>query len=129
MEKPPLYILGKWQSIHDKAGNGWASSPDILRRLLTLPFETRRNSRKAFQFTVLNKATVDVLGCDYITAFGVAVSLQQCLLGYIYHIGVGSNVVCSTTIGNARASMSGMDNGTFHAFLCLYVLIYSIHHK
>ena len=82
-----------------------------------------------YDIVVLNLATVDVLGCDYITAFGVAVSLQQCLLGYIYHIGVGSNVVCSTTIGNARASMSGMDNGTFHAFLCLYVMKYSIHHK
>ena len=28
----------------------------------------------------------------------------------MYHIGVGSNVVCSTTIGNARASIHGTDN-------------------
>ena len=81
-------------------------------------FETRRNSRKAFQFTVLNIATVDVLGCGYITTFGIAIFIAM-PLGYIYHIGVGSNVVCSTVIGNARAAMCGMDNGTFHAFLCL----------
>ena len=31
-------------------------------------------------------------------------------LGYYIHIGVGSNVVCSTTIGNARASIRGTDN-------------------
>ena len=31
-------------------------------------------------------------------------------LGYYIHIGVGSKVVCSTTIGNARASIRGMDN-------------------
>ena len=30
--------------------------------------------------------------------------------GYYIHIGVGSNVVCSTTIGDARASIRGMDN-------------------
>ncbi|MBR0275625.1 MAG: UpxY family transcription antiterminator, partial [Prevotella sp.] len=31
-------------------------------------------------------------------------------LGYYIHIGVGSNVVCSTAIGNARASTRGTDN-------------------
>ena len=31
------------------------------------------------------------------------------VLGYYIHIGVGSDVVCSTTIGNARASESGID--------------------
>ena len=41
-----FYIIGKWQPIHDKAGNGWASSPDILRRLLTLCFKTHRNLAK-----------------------------------------------------------------------------------
>lgn len=30
--------------------------------------------------------------------------------GYYTHIGVGSNVVCSISIGNARASIRGMDN-------------------
>ena len=116
MEESPLYLIGKWQSIHDKAGNGWASSPDILRRLLTLPFETRRNSRKAFHFTVLNNATVDVLGCGYITTFGIAIFIAMPLRLYIYHIGVGSNVVCSTVIGNARAAMCGMDNGDVPRF-------------
>ena len=29
----------------------------------------------------------------------------------VYHIGVGSDVVCSTIIGNARASVCGTDNG------------------
>ena len=32
--------------------------------------------------------------------------------GAIIHIGVGSDVVCSTIIGNARASGSGTDNRT-----------------
>ena len=33
----------------------------------------------------------------------------------IIHIGVGSDVVCSTIIGNARASVCGTDNRRFHA--------------
>lgn len=46
--------------------------------------------------------------------------------GYVIHIGVGSDVVCSTTIGNARASIRGMDNRTIPRFFmsvfkCLYV--------
>ena len=32
---------------------------------------------------------------------------------YIYHIGVGSNVVCSTVSGNAKASESGTDDERF----------------
>ena len=31
-------------------------------------------------------------------------------IGFDCHIGVGSDVVCSTLIGNARASVCGMDN-------------------
>ena len=38
------------------------------------------------------------------------------LYGNDFHIGVGSNVVCSTTIGNARASTRGMDNRTIPRF-------------
>ena len=38
-----------------------------------------------------------------------------------FHISVESNVVCSTSIGNARASMRGTDNRRFHVFLCNYV--------
>ena len=39
------------------------------------------------------------------------------LLGVVsvVHIGVGSDVVCSTIIGNARASVRGADNRRFHA--------------
>ena len=40
-------------------------------------------------------------------------------LGYYIHIGVGSDVVCSTLIGNARASIRGMDNSDDSTlFLC-----------
>ena len=35
----------------------------------------------------------------------------------VIHIGVGSDVVCSTMIGNARASMRGTDSRRFHAFI------------
>ena len=35
---------------------------------------------------------------------------------YYIHIGVGSDVVCSILIGNARASICGTDSGTTHAF-------------
>ena len=35
---------------------------------------------------------------------------------YIVHIGVGSNVVCSTGLGNARASVGGTDSRMIHAF-------------
>ena len=43
--------------------------------------------------------------------------------GAIYiHIGVGSDVVCSTTIGSARASMRGTDNRTDSRFFyALYI--------
>ena len=40
----------------------------------------------------------------------------------VIHIGVGSDVVCSTTIGCARASMRGTDNRRFHAFFMLCTL-------
>ena len=58
----------------------------------------------------MNLATVD--------AQGVIISQPLVLLyyygnafGVVNHIGVGSNVVCSTLIGSARASTRGMDNG------------------
>lgn len=35
----------------------------------------------------------------------------------VNHIGVGSSVVCSTIIGNARASMRGIDNKSTTLFL------------
>lgn len=79
---------------------------------------------------VSNVATVDVPGVMYLTR-GDLVSMDCTLLGakrivYIglltvanIHIGVGSDVVCSTIIGNARASVCGMDNRTISRFfLC-----------
>ena len=48
--------------------------------------------------------------------FGYGVFLHIWTHGLDFHIGVGSNVVCSTEIGNARALVRGMDNRRFHAF-------------
>ena len=42
--------------------------------------------------------------------------LYRSLYGTDFHIGVGSDVVCSTIIGNARASTRGMDNRTIPRF-------------
>ena len=57
-------------------------------------------------------------GCD----ISVCMIYLNCGVScYSNHIGVGSNVVCSTLIGNARASTCGMDNTEVHAFLCLFV--------
>ena len=42
--------------------------------------------------------------------------LYGSLYGTDFHIGVGSDVVCSTIIGNARASTRGMDNRTIPRF-------------
>ena len=59
-------------------------------------------SRK-FLNPVTNLATVDARGYDYI----------QSLRGIIFIFGVGSSVVCSTGLGNARASGRGTDNKQF----------------
>ena len=59
----------------------------------------------------------------------------QCMFVYMcrvdlnFHIGVGSNVVCSTEIGNARALVRGMDNRRFHAFLCPDIFDNALAHK
>lgn len=37
----------------------------------------------------------------------------------VFHIGVGSGVVCSTLIGNARASVRGTDDKRFPRFFML----------
>ena len=66
-------------------------------------------------------------GCDYIYpvetlyAWIVPFWMQsnvfyRSLNGNDFHIGVGSDVVCSTIIGNARASTRGMDNRTIPRF-------------
>ena len=49
--------------------------------------------------------------------------LLRSLCGGVYHIGVGSDVVCSTGLGSARASMCGTDNRTTHAF---FVSVYHV---
>lgn len=69
----------------------------------------------------LGLSNVDVLGmclnahpllCSHILHVYAAASEG----GHCIHIGVDSDVVCSTIIGNARASARGMDDGRFHAF-------------
>ena len=83
-------------------------------------FETCRNSRKLFHIIkVLNVATVDALGV-IISICGVSFH------GKDYHIGVGSNVVCSTMIGSARAAMCGMDNGDVPRFFMLSTLFMNV---
>ena len=47
----------------------------------------------------------------------------------IIHIGVGSDVVCSTIIGNARASVCGTDNRRFHALFYVYIAINEQRHR
>ena len=47
----------------------------------------------------------------------------------IIHIGVGSDVVCSTKIGDARASMRGTDNETVHAFFLCRIIIKDAGHQ
>ena len=40
--------------------------------------------------------------------------------------GVGTSVVCSTGLGNAKASTRGTDDGTVHAFLVPIVMMFII---
>ena len=51
--------------------------------------------------------------------------LYRSLNGNDFHIGVGSDVVCSTIIGNARASEGGIDNRRFHALFMSILLLTS----
>jgi len=48
--------------------------------------------------------------CIYISCVGVCASVPQYVVLYISVIGVGSNVVRSTSKGNARASIARTDN-------------------
>ena len=50
------------------------------------------------------------------TFSGAIIVYEGLLKGSDIHIGVGSDVVCSTIIGNARASVCGTDNGTISRF-------------
>ena len=45
--------------------------------------------------------------------FSVAIGIQYSMWRHIYHIGVGSSVVCSTVSGNAKASEGGTDGERF----------------
>ena len=95
-------------------------------------FETYRNLAN-YGLVVLDIATVDAPGVIYIAASGVSCRPELFVFGHtgiliflgevhrarlVYiHIGVGSDVVCSTTMGNARASIRGTDNKTTHVFV------------
>ena len=46
----------------------------------------------------------------------VLICVMRSLPEMVIHIGVGSDVVCSIELGNARASVRGTDNRRFHAF-------------
>ena len=90
---------------------GWvARIKTYKRRLLDALFETYRNSRK-ITIRISNIATVDVLGmCLYASSSARQVLLYLSLKGNYIHIGVGSDVVYSILIVNARASICGTDN-------------------
>lgn len=80
--------------------------------------------------TVSNIATVDVPGViisqpTYTLGMILLVSYEY-LLGHNNHIGVGSNVVCSTVSGNAKASESGTDSRLHPRFLYMSRLTTSI---
>ena len=92
------------------------------RRLLDALFLTNWNLAN-YGVVVWNIATVDAQGV-IIRPMVYRISTSRICKGTIgvccryakglrciYHIGVGSDVVCSTTIGNARASVRGMDKG------------------
>ena len=75
----------------------------------------------------MNVATVDVPGviisllrrpCKHgLYLFGRSMIVYVGLpMVAIIHIGVGSDVVCSSGLGNARALVRGTDNRRFHAF-------------
>ena len=56
--------------------------------------------------------------------FGNNVLFYRSLNGsFFIHIGVGSDVVCSSGLGNARALTRGTDNRTTHAF---FVSVYQV---
>ena len=76
-------------------------------------FETCRNSLKLFHIIkVLNVATVDALGV-IISIRGVSFH------GKDYHIGVGSNVVCSTLKAMLEPRLVERTTDVSTLFLCL----------
>jgi len=96
----------------------WEAGNDIERRLRRFVKDVSKSCNQSI--AVLNLATVDVLGmCLYASPLPIwSTNGVRRALGYYIHIGVGSNVVCSTAIGNARASTRGTDNSDSTLFLC-----------
>ena len=52
--------------------------------------------------------------CTYV--YFLHIGFNYSMWRHIYHIGVGSNVVCSTVSGNAKASEGGTDDERFPRF-------------
>ena len=120
-------------TILSEAGFGWEKELRHLgRRLLDALFSDELELRN-FSEIVRNLAAVDVQACVYNT---ICLGLHRansspkqrivCLyvgmrdMYDVYINGVGSNVVCSTISGNAKASVRGTDNKQFpRLFLCL----------
>ena len=92
----------------------------------------RTEISQIYSIIVLNEAMEDAPGviisiplrpCKHeLYPYGCSVScLYGSLGGGVYHIGVGSDVVGSTMIGNARASVRGTGNRKFPRFF--YALV------
>ena len=113
--KPEMKIFSKTEGLLWGGKEGHY----IERRLQSALFETYRNLAK-ISVEILNLATVGVLGmCLYASPLEIMDTYVLVLSpekGYYIHIGVGSDVVCSISMGNARASIRGIDNRTIPRF-------------
>ena len=109
-------------------GIGWETKDPDIWKAFTRRFVLDELKSRKLQYCSLEHSNGRCPGCDY-TTIGVSYKhwsysykYERCAIDMlkalksIYHIGVGSDVVCSTAIGNARASVRGMDKGWFHAF-------------
>ena len=103
-----------------KAGFGWVSGEGHRKTFTTLCSWTYRTSSKStiklLSGTLQRRRPRDVFIRIPFARIGTYRSDGG--WGYYIHIGVGSDVVCSTTIGNARASIRGMDNSGSMSFMC-----------
>lgn len=133
-----VFVLEKWGNLRraecwqsrimtkpTKRALGGNCSLDILGVCSTLCL--RRVESCKFKKSSLKRGNGRCSGCDNITpeeAFWAYLCIQRCaivvLIGLqmaeISHIGVGSDVVCSTGLGNARALTRGTDNRTVSRF-------------
>ena len=91
---------------------GKRGSEHIKSVYLTLCSRRTVNLVNSQQIKVKNIATVDAPGCVYIHFPLIDLHYRRPVAerNYYIHIGVGSDVVCSTFIGNTRASVRGTDN-------------------